>query len=259
MATTVFGGLQFTWVGNIEPVRDATGRVLTFMPQAQFNNIDNYGLHQYGRGPFCKFTVSTSLGQGVYVFAYGDKARYIGECVDLASRLNNGYGNISPRNCFDGGQPTNCRVNSLVLMSVQQGERLTLWFHPTTERKEVEARLIRLLMPPWNVKGTNGAAETQRSNSSYSPPSLGAHGVSVEIQAPAYMPAVRRPNVIRNHSSAMNPTSLVWEIADQMTASHPAVTRAAIIDECLRRGVTRNTANTQYSAWKRAKTARRSG
>ena len=29
-------------------------------------------------------------------------------------RYNNGYGRISPRNCFQGGQSTNCRVNNLI-------------------------------------------------------------------------------------------------------------------------------------------------
>ena len=39
---------------------------------------------------------------------------YIGETAGLRQRFNMGYGNISPRNCYVGGQSTNCKMNKIV-------------------------------------------------------------------------------------------------------------------------------------------------
>ena len=44
--------------------------------------------------------------------------RYVGECANLSARFNVGYGNISPKNCFSGGQETNCRLNNLLYEAV---------------------------------------------------------------------------------------------------------------------------------------------
>ena len=51
-----------------------------------------------------------------------------------------GYGNISPSNCFKGGQETNCRINALIYATVSRGERVHLWFHATADYKELEAK-----------------------------------------------------------------------------------------------------------------------
>jgi hypothetical protein len=64
-----------------------------------------------------------------------------------------GYGQISPRNCFDGGQPTNCKVNRHVLDAVAEGKQPELWFLETQHRKSIESELIRIFNPPWNVQG----------------------------------------------------------------------------------------------------------
>lgn len=81
-----------------EPYKDKDGKVL------------------YGKGSFCKFKIDKYLKEkGLYCFAIDDKIVYIGRCVNtFAQRINAGYGNISPRNCFKGGQPTNCRINSRI-------------------------------------------------------------------------------------------------------------------------------------------------
>ena len=75
---------------------------------------------------------------------------YLGECEILARRFNAGYGNISPRNCFVGGQSTNCKVNRAILCSAAEGKKIGLWFHTTAIRKQVESRLIEGQRPPWN-------------------------------------------------------------------------------------------------------------
>jgi hypothetical protein len=45
----------------------------------------------------------------------------------LSARFNAGYGNISPKNCFKGGQETNCRVNNLVHSAALAGERISTY------------------------------------------------------------------------------------------------------------------------------------
>lgn len=53
-----------------------------------------------------------------------------------------------------------------------------------------------------------------------------------------------------NRSTVASPVRLVWAIAEEMTAKNPAVTRKAIIEACVARGVTYWTASTQCSAWR---------
>lgn len=77
----------------------------------------------------------------------------MGECLDLSSRFNMGYGQISPRNCFVGGQSTNCKINRHVLESIESGKRVELWFFPTQNREAVESELISEFNPLWNDQG----------------------------------------------------------------------------------------------------------
>jgi hypothetical protein len=60
------------------------------------------------------------------------------------------YGNISPRNCFRGGQETNCRLNNLVYLAAAAGEKISLWFFPTADYKAMEDALRATLKLAWN-------------------------------------------------------------------------------------------------------------
>jgi hypothetical protein len=65
--------------------------------------------------PFCKFTVPRRYQtSGAYALTADGELRYIGERANLAARFNAGYGNISPKNCYRGGQETNCHLNNLL-------------------------------------------------------------------------------------------------------------------------------------------------
>ena len=75
---------------------------------------------------------------------------YIGECIDLSNRFNYGYGHIAPRACFEGGQPTNCKINHHVLWLAEKGRKVQLWFRRTRHHKHIERELLAQLMPPWN-------------------------------------------------------------------------------------------------------------
>jgi hypothetical protein len=80
---------------------------------------------------------------------------YAGECANLAMRWGSTqYGSISPKNCFKGGQSTNCRINNKILLGALNGAALALWFAyfegSTGARQSAETQLIQALRPPWN-------------------------------------------------------------------------------------------------------------
>jgi hypothetical protein len=91
---------------------------------------------------------------GVYAFTVLGNVQNIGRCENLSSRFNGGggYGNISPRNCFSGGQHTNCHVNNEIYKAAVRGERISLWFFQTEDFKAVEADLLSSVALPWNKK-----------------------------------------------------------------------------------------------------------
>lgn len=91
------------------------------------------------------------LLRGVYCFYLDGELKYIGRCRDMMKKcINNGYGKITPTNCFKHGQSTNCKVNALI---TKYGQRVTLKLIPMKSIKKIEKlekRLIRILKPEWN-------------------------------------------------------------------------------------------------------------
>lgn len=141
---------NFIFVCNISLKKDADGKVQTVFPQHKFKNLNSLPLHKYGGGPFCSFTISTKTNkEGVYLITVNDKITYLGECENLSRRFNPGYGKISPRNCFLGGQSTNCRINNKI--HEVANEKVKVYFHETKNRFEVERELIMQLDPIWNI------------------------------------------------------------------------------------------------------------
>ncbi len=152
--TGAWGGTQFKLVCQIEPRRKGK-KIIEERPHLRYDNKRNLPLHQWGEGPFCFFQIPVLQPvSGVYVIAVSGEAMYVGETENLSVRYNNGYGMISPRNCFVGGQSTNCRVNTFILEEALQGRVVELWFTPSETRKDLEAALITELQPPWNRKGS---------------------------------------------------------------------------------------------------------
>jgi len=144
-------GYDFQYVSAIEPARDADGSLLTLMPQGRYQNRCGLALNRYGAGPFCRFKISSRYQvSGVYLVTINDDIRYVGECTNLSSRFNNGYGNISPKNCYKGGQETNCRLNNLLYQAATVGKRISLWFFQTADYKQMESALRASLRLSWN-------------------------------------------------------------------------------------------------------------
>ena len=151
-----FAGIAFSYVGPVRPERDGCGEVIAELPQSRFRNQGNLPLSKYGGGPFCRFGLPRGWQQsGVYVLANGYDPLYVGECQDLQRRWGPmGYGHISPRACFKGGQDTNCRINNLIYKGAKTGTRFDLWFRSIEgdkhDRRLVESQLMVVLRPSWN-------------------------------------------------------------------------------------------------------------
>ena len=107
---------DFISICEIKPLIDKYGRIIEYQPDREYKNADDKKLNKYGKGPFCKFQIPNGINKaGVYILKIDDEVKYVGECENLSSRYNIGYGQISPRNCYVGGQSTNCKINSYIL------------------------------------------------------------------------------------------------------------------------------------------------
>ena len=70
----------------------------------------------------------------------------------MKNRIDNGYGNICPKNCYLDGQATNCHLNSKI---TKVRGNTTLWLHSLTsidDIERIERRLIGKLVPEWNIQ-----------------------------------------------------------------------------------------------------------
>ena len=146
-------GYTFHFVQELEPDRDEAGKIRRFIPWILYEKKDEVPLNKYGKGPFCKFSLDSKSYNGISgIYAIFDTQGllYIGQAADLGQRFNAGYGNISPRNCYVGGQNTNCKINNLILNKYLEGERVFLYFHKTKNLDAVEKTLIKRYKPPYN-------------------------------------------------------------------------------------------------------------
>lgn len=100
-------GYEFTFLQTISPLCDDNNNIIKFYPQENYDNKNNLLLSKYGSGAFCHFSIDAPKNSGVYLWVVDNEIIYIGETENLSQRFNMGYGNISPRNCYVGGQSTN--------------------------------------------------------------------------------------------------------------------------------------------------------
>jgi hypothetical protein len=132
---------------------DIETNLLDEYPANRYRNNKKISLHRYGNGPFCKFIVPNNRKQsGIYAIYVSSKLKYVGECTNLSKRFNSGYGNISPRNCYIGGQSTNCRINKNILDSIKDNLKVELFFHESKQYKKLEKEIIKILNPEWNIR-----------------------------------------------------------------------------------------------------------
>lgn len=145
-------GNVFDFVLEIEPEKDGDGKFFELMPQSRYKRYGIDRLNRHGQGPFCRFRVPRDMPySGVYAVTVSGIISYIGECVNFSVRWGpTQYGTISPKNCFVGGQSTNCKINSRVLKSCSEGKSVKLWFHQTDNYKALEYELLAKINPSWN-------------------------------------------------------------------------------------------------------------
>jgi hypothetical protein len=145
------GSLELTYICEIVPEKNVCGAIKEYSPHKKYINAAVAKIHKFGMGPFCKFRIPANLNlAGVYAIKVEDSIKYVGECESLSWRFNTGYGNISPRNCFVGGQSTNCKINSYILKEKQKGRNIHLYFIDTDDRFSLERELIDQYKPEWN-------------------------------------------------------------------------------------------------------------
>ena len=146
------GKYEFTFVETIELIETKDGK-LSYEPQLRYKKADTVPLHMYGAGEFCKFKLKNAKDvSGVYVWIIDNEVVYIGEAVNLRKRFNMGYGNISPKNCYIGGQITNCKMNKVVLEEYKNNNSIDIYFLETPNYKEIEKELLLSFSTKYNVK-----------------------------------------------------------------------------------------------------------
>lgn len=149
------GGKCFRLFGRIHPETGPNGLPKECMPQDRYANPKQLPLHRHGHGPFCRLVPpKLPTTSGVYAVTVGRCLVYVGIArKNLRQRWGpQNYASIQPRNCYKGGQPTNCKVNHRILLAVKEGYKVELWIHETRGPRDLEERLIGELDPPWNTQ-----------------------------------------------------------------------------------------------------------
>jgi hypothetical protein len=114
-------------------------------------------LNPYGDQHFCKFKMEqTSLAKckGIYMYKCNEQIKYIGRVkgnFNFYQRINAGYANISPKNCYIDGQATNCHINAIINKVQNQ---VAFYVMPLEDDEEIcllERKLIKENQPEWNI------------------------------------------------------------------------------------------------------------
>lgn len=102
---------------------------------------------------FCRINIAKEYQTcGVYIWLEEDEIIYIGKTVNFSKRVNEGYGRISPRNCYTGGQSTNCKMNHEIYKIFQRKGNVKLYIIPLnkSEYSKVEKELIEKIPTKYN-------------------------------------------------------------------------------------------------------------
>lgn len=131
----------------------------SFLSMLKENEVPFYKkfLNPYGDQLFCKFKMEeTSFAKckGLYLYKHNNQIKYIGRVkgnLNFYQRINAGYANISPKNCYIDGQATNCHINAIIN---EVGGQVKLYIMPLKDDNEIcllERKLIQENEPEWNI------------------------------------------------------------------------------------------------------------
>ena len=112
-------------------------------------------LNRYGDETYCRFyfqETGWSNRKGLYCYVVNGSITYIGQSKDMfGKRINHGYGNISPKNCYLDGQATNCHLNSLISNHRDDLELYLCELDNPVAIDRIEKKLIQEYQPSWNI------------------------------------------------------------------------------------------------------------
>ena len=123
--------------------------------KASGDDIYRRFLNPHGDKTYCHFRmgeVPAKRQKGLYLYTVNNEVVYIGRSLDaFGKRVDQGYGKIHPKNCFIDGQSTNCHINTLIEMQVEDVAFLVCPMVDDSEIKSLEQVLIQERKPRWNV------------------------------------------------------------------------------------------------------------
>lgn len=143
-------GYEFETVSRLVPDRTDGGVVAVSVPQREYDANEERSVHPDGWGPFCRFELPSDRASrpGVYLVTVDDEAVYVGEASDVGERFTDGYGDVAPADCFEGGDRRACRVNTAVFHAVRAGRDVHVHVHSTADFEggdEENAALRRII------------------------------------------------------------------------------------------------------------------
>ena len=149
-------GIKFYSAGEISVQRNPDGSVTEYAPQTRYAKRASTKLNRHGEGVFCRLSVSgLPISGGIYLVISDGEVRYVGKAANLHNRWAAGqYGTIQPKNCYVGGQSTNCHINKRVLEDTRLSRKLELLYvveDLPSERALVENHLFDEFKPVWNL------------------------------------------------------------------------------------------------------------
>ena len=144
MLKKVIDTYEFVYQTTIDLDRDENGVIISYNPANGYKKKDTCKLNPYGHLQFCKLNlVDLPTTSGVYAIYNDGELVYIGRAKNFAERWSRAnYGNISPKNCYVGGQSTNCKMNNYIFEAIKAGCKIELYFYATTKYKEIEKDLL---------------------------------------------------------------------------------------------------------------------
>lgn len=135
------------------------GEICLYSPQRRYKKKNGSLLNGLTQDTsFCRFLrMELPKTSGVYLWVDDeDEIIYIGETKNLYNRFNDGYGRISPRNCYKDGQYTNIKMNMAALAEYENNRAITIYYFETGSHKDIEKHLLCCINTKFNTKNNKG-------------------------------------------------------------------------------------------------------
>ena len=132
-------------------------------PGARYKNIKNLKRNVNGvvGQKYCKFNVpSLPSRPGIYILRDNGVIVYVGKTKNLMKRWSHtNYGLISPRNVFEGGQSTNCKINHYI--NEHRNDDIEIEYIESDDIDSFETSLINAYEPMLNIQGNTKIAKRE--------------------------------------------------------------------------------------------------